>query len=113
MTARIRGALPRTDYDGLQMIAQKYRTKSKRGERVVLIIEAELDRVVERLHDSDDPVDYWLAVRHVEALTDPAEESFARSILAGRYEARTGKAPLPFGTLMEPSTPDEPPEADT
>ena len=108
MTARIRGALPRTDYDGLQTIAQKYRTKSKRGERVVLIIEAELDRIVERLHDSDDPVDYWLAVRHVEVLVDTGDESFARSLLATRYEARTGKTPLPFGTLMEPTT-DEPP----
>lgn len=101
MSVTIRARLPRTDYDGLQTVAEKYRYKMHREQTVVLVVEVYLDRIVNRLHDANDPTEYVLAVSRIEQLTDAGDESFARSLITTRYEQRTGKAPLPFGTLYD------------
>lgn len=104
MSVSIRVRLPRNEFDGLQAVADRYRDGDAKGELCIIVIEAYLDRMIVHLHDDSDPVDYVLAVRHVETLTDPAEESFARAALSTRYEQRTGKATLPFGTIYDAAT---------
>lgn len=107
MSVMLRGSLPNDDRDGLQIAARKLAIKKQRGEPVVLVIECYLNRVTEKLHDKADPTDYQLAVGHVEMLTDDGDESFARSLLMQRYESRTGKGQLPFGTLLDEAGPDD------
>jgi hypothetical protein len=107
MSVSLRGALPPDDRDGLQIAARTLSIRANQADTVVLVIEAYLDRVVEKLHDPNDPMDHILRVGHAEVLVDDADRSFAMSLLRQRYESRTGKTVLPFGTLLEGSEPDQ------
>jgi hypothetical protein len=104
MSVAIRGKLPAGDRDGLQAWTDELRTL-----RAPIVVVAALypREVVEQLDNESDPFKVVLGVAQVEALSD-MEADAAKALLEGQYERRTGKQPLPFGSMLD----DDPGEGD-
>jgi hypothetical protein len=97
MSVAIRGKLPAGDRDGLQVWTDELRTLR----HPIVVVAALYPReVVEQLDNESDPFKVVLGVSQVEALSD-MEADAAKSLLAGAYERRTGKQPLPFGAMLD------------
>jgi hypothetical protein len=69
-------------------------------EPIVVVAALYPKEIVEQLDEESDPYRIVLAVSQIEALSD-MEADAARSLLAGAYERRTGKQPLPFGAMLD------------
>jgi hypothetical protein len=110
MSVTIRGKLPNNDADGLQKAANALRVKRNRDEVIVVAMRLVCTRVIEKLHDPDDPVQYELGVASVEIIDEDGDRSFVSSVMNAAYERRTGKAPLPFGTMLETDTEEDEPD---
>jgi hypothetical protein len=94
MSVTVRGKLP-TD-DGLQRAASRLRTKRHRDDDLVVAARLVLHRVIEKMHDPDDPIQYELAVVAIEIIDEEGDRSFLDSVIDAAYERRTGKHALPF-----------------
>lgn len=105
MSVRIKSTLPRGHRDGLQHLTEDLTGNPERSLAVVMICRP--SAITENLSADDDPYTVTLAVEAIEA---PAglEQQALISMLTTTYESRTGRKPLPFGTVLD-FEPDYPP----
>jgi hypothetical protein len=106
MTVTLRSKLPVGDGDGLQKAASRLRTKRHRDDEMVIAARVVLHRVIEKMHDPNDPIQYELAVVAIEIIDEEGDRSFLDSVIHSAYERRTGKQPLPFPAI-ETTTSDD------
>lgn len=107
MSVTVRGKLPPNDSDGLQKAAHSLRFKRDRDHVFLVVMRMQCAKVIEKLHDEQDPVTYELGVASVEIIDEDGDLAAINSIMNLAYERRTGKAPLPFGTIFDPSEDDD------
>lgn len=107
MSVTVRGKLPPSDADGLQKAANTLRVKRNRDDVFLVVMRLQCTRVIEKLHNADDPVTYELGVASAEIIDEEGDRAFLSSVMNAAYERRTGKAPLPFGTLLDTTDTDE------
>ena len=97
MSVTIRGKSPGGDRDGLQSRCDDLRTLR---EPIIVVAVLYPRQVIDQLDDDSDPYRVVVAIAQVEALDD-MEAGAARALLEGAYERRTGKQPLPFGSMLD------------
>lgn len=97
MSIRISSRLPTGDRDGLQIVEEDLR---RLREPVVIVAVLYPREVADVLDRPSDPSSVTCGVSAVETLFGD-EAMAAHSLLAGAYERRTGKQPLPFGMVLE------------
>ena len=96
MSVRISSRLPTGDRDGLQVAEHDLR---ELREPVVIVALAYPREVADVLDRPSDPSAILCGVSAIEVLSGD-EAMAAHSLLAGAYERRTGKQPLPFGMVL-------------
>lgn len=95
MTVRISAKRPKGEADGLQPWETELREMRESLVAVVLLYPRSL---IDVLDEPDDPHRVVLGISQVEPLSGD-EAMAAHSLMAGAFERRTGKQPLPFGMV--------------
>lgn len=107
MSIRIKAPLPKGDRNGLLWLTDDIYEKR---EPVVVVMLLVPDQIIDKVQSDADPKGLVMQVIGIEALTDMDAEA-AQALLDTAYERRTGRAPLPFGSVLDinPDELDEPP----
>jgi hypothetical protein len=94
MSVKVRARLPKGDANGLAQWEKQLAEHPDKAIHVVCLIRA--DTIEERPHDEDDPRIVKCVFLGIEAVDAKAEAAVVDKLLHSVYEARTGKATLPF-----------------
>ena len=97
MSTRIGGRLPGGDHNGLDVIEKEAREHPERP--VMLVVLAHVKKVTTNIGDDGDPYTVQLGITQIEAIRGDGQ-MFVGSELNRAYEERTGKTPLPFGSVL-------------
>lgn len=95
MSVTLRGKLPAGDADGLQKAASRLRQDP--DTMFLVVMRVDLNRIIRRRHNDDDPVIYELSPTAIELIDEPGDYAAVSSIMNLAYERRTGNVALPFG----------------
>ncbi len=98
MTIKIKGALPKGDKDGLMHLTDQLRHDHRSILAVVVLAPY---AVTERLDDESDEYIVHCEILHIEAPQGSLDRGALNSMIADTYSRRTGKQPLPFGTVLD------------
>jgi hypothetical protein len=97
MTVKIKATLPKGDKDGLMHLTDQLR----RDPRAIVVVAVLTPYAITDRLDDDDETIVHCEIDQIEVPAGDMEPSALETLLRTQYEQRTGKQPLPFGSIMD------------